>query len=241
MMECLKQDSISSDPFHCPHRILAFVRSHILDFEKLATGLENPNSRASHHSWELQVSVLEEALRLGSHPEGVSSVGHRSLGASVQLAHGSGRAGLEWFDSSSAWRTGGIPQGLGPRPRRVPAAGAGWGAARAAGGVAPPVEARPSGGARGRPRQAPQPRGRSGPGLAGFRSRGRTHRPGAAGGAAGPRFLWKGNAVGPPAFPPPPACGFRVAGAPRSLPPGALPLCLSVAPLLPDKWLLAGN
>ena len=66
MMECLKQDSISSDPFHCPHRILAFVRSHILDFEKLATGLENPNSPASHHAWELQISVLEEALRLPS-------------------------------------------------------------------------------------------------------------------------------------------------------------------------------
>lgn len=150
MGEFLKQDPVLSDPFHCPSRIRTFVRSHILDVDTLAPGLENPNPPASHFSWESEVLDSKEALRLPSQgrcPEGVQPV-------SVQLAGRSGRAGLEWFDSSSAWRLRGAPKD-GPPASAGCSCGRRLGATRAVGCAAPRAEAWPAEGARGRPRRAP--------------------------------------------------------------------------------------
>lgn len=122
-------------------------------------------------------------------------------------------------------------------------------------GVVPWLGAQPAEGTRRRPpsRPPPQPpspaaatagggvRGRSGPRLALLQVPGEPILQG-MGEAAGPHFPWKGNALGCARFPG--SAGGRAASAWQGHPlppPGALPLCLSAAPLLPDKWLEAGN
>ena len=110
----------------------------------------------------------------------------------------------------------------------------------------PRLEARPAGGTRGPPRQA-QPQARSpdrmgdpGPDLQAASLQGPDSRSGGGGGAAGPAISGKKTRSAAPAFPPLRVRGFGVAGPPAPPSPGALPLCLSGAPLLPDEWLLAG-
>ena len=117
MGEFLKQDPVLSDPFHCPSRIRTFVRSHILDVDTLAPGLENPNPPASHFSWESEVLDSKEALRLPSQgrcPEGVQPV-------SVQLA---GRRAWSGLTAAPPGGPGVLPR-TGPLPLRVAAVGAG--------------------------------------------------------------------------------------------------------------------
>lgn len=125
-------------------------------------------------------------------------------------------AGWGGPESRSAWRPSG-PSPAGPQ------AWAGSSGGRRPGcglGPGPVVRGSQAGPARGSVRDKP-------------------FRQGGEGGAAGPQFLGHGDKRGLRS-PPPPARGFSVAG--RSAPrPGALPLCLSAPPLLPDKWLLAGS
>lgn len=153
-----------------------------------------------------------------------------SSGVSAQLAHGSGRAGLQWFDSSSAWRPSGIlgwVAAAGP-PGTWKVWPGSWRCGQQAARADDPAGRRSRDGNRARDRPP-----------AGLGTRPSDPGPGEARQALASSGKETRSAA--PAFPPPPARGFRLAGPPRSLPPGALPLCLSAAPLLPDKWLLAGN
>lgn len=164
---------------------------------------------------------------------------------------GSRRAGLGRAASSSDRRPGGYSRGHGPQALAGPGVGAGRGVSVAGRRVWPGtrdsrLEARPAGGTRGPPRQAQPPAG----GLSPNADRAQTCRlrflgPGVRVGEWGrrgrPGFLWKESAVGRASFPASAGARLPRGRAARSPSPGALPLCLSAAPLLPDEWLLAGN
>lgn len=189
--------------------------------------------------WRRPLRLLSQ----GNHPESVCSA---RRGVFVQLAHGSRKAGLGWFDSSSAWRPSAYSQGLGPQARMGCGCGPGRGASRAAGGCGPTVRGTAS---RGRARTAlpaslgrqrqPQPGercvGDPAPGPHCCRSPGEPILQG-MGEAAASHFPWKGNALGCARFPGSAGARLprgRVTRSPTRSP--RLARCLFVSPRLPSS------
>lgn len=170
-------------------------------------------------------------------------------GASVHCDLGSRKAGLEWVDLSFHPRPSGYSRGTGPTGLGHSSCGQGLGRRQGRGRVWPGANGTPHGqqGARtdgpaglGRECEAPARREIRAQACRLQASRGRTHSPGMGEARQAPLPLER-NTVGRASFPA--SAGARL---PRGRaacypPPGALPLCLSAAPLLPDEWLLAGN